>query len=73
MYVYFTMLCKALESFLISLDCVRKIGNRCPELLKHVQIYTETQYIQQNTVCIMGLKVSIWYDHIDSSTHDAFS
>lgn len=60
MYVYFTMLCKALESFLISLDCVRKIENRCPELLKHVQIYTETQYIQQNTVCIIGLKVSIW-------------
>lgn len=56
----FTILC--LEPLQISLCFASKIGNRCRDILKHVQAYMEIKYRKQKqSLYNCSVRVSIWY------------
>lgn len=60
------------RSIYLYLYIVRKIRNRCSDLLKRMQTY-KTSVWGKNNVCPTNSKVHIWSDHLSSSKQPELS
>lgn len=64
------ILCKGLESPLISVYFASKMGNRCSSLLKHVQMYMEIQFTREKHRLYNSNKFEKTLKDIQSSSPD---